>query len=275
MIYGEKDFIGMERAGRLAAETLDFITDYVTAGISTFDLDRLIAEHTKRQGATSATLGYNGYPKSSCISLNDVICHGIPSKGEHLKDGDILNIDVTTIAGGYFGDTSRMYVVGAIPERTRDLIDTTYEATMKAISICRPGQNFAVIGRTIQDICEARGFSVVRDFCGHGTGTTFHEEPNVLHYYEKSSEKRIMYEGQVFTIEPMVNSGGWKMQMSDNGWTATTLDGGLSAQFEHTIGITKTGAKVFTLSPKGFTKPPYAAPAPANAATQHRNNEGE
>ncbi|MDR2098643.1 MAG: type I methionyl aminopeptidase [Rickettsiales bacterium] len=257
MIYSETHFKGVEKAGRLAAETLDFITDYVSAGISTFELDKLVAEHTRRQGATCATLGYMGYPKSCCISLNSVICHGIPSKHEYLKDGDILNIDVTTESGGYFGDTSRMYAVGRIPPRTRELIDVTYDSMMAAISICRPGQSFAEIGRTIQGMCEARGFSVVRDFCGHGTGTSFHEEPNVLHYYDSAMEGEIMREGQIFTIEPMVNTGGWKMEIGDDDWTATTVDGGLSAQFEHTVGITKTGVKIFTLSPKGYTKPPY------------------
>ena len=258
MIYSARDFEGIRRASRAAAETLDFITDYVSAGMSTYDLDRIVAEHTKKQGGICAPLGYHGFPKSCCISINDVICHGIPDKREYLDDGDILNIDITTEIGGYFGDTSRMYAVGKISPAAEALIDTTYECTMKAAAICAPGQSLAAIGRLIQAAAESRGYSVVRDFCGHGVGKAMHQAPNILHYYDPMLERVKMREGLVFTIEPMINAGDWKMEIDRaNGWTARTVDGSLSAQFEHTIGITKTGAEIFTLSPAGFTKPPY------------------
>jgi methionyl aminopeptidase len=258
MIYSEKDFEGIRRAGRAAAETLDLITDYVRAGVSTYDLDRLVAEHTKKQGGTCAPLNYHGFPKSCCISINDVICHGIPDKRTYLAEGDILNIDITTEIGGYYGDTSRMYAVGKISDAAAALVDTTYECMMKAAAICGPGQNLAAIGRLVQSIAESRGYSVVRDFCGHGVGKAMHQAPNVLHYYDPAMERVEMRPGLVFTIEPMINSLDWKMEIDRrDGWTARTLDGGLSAQFEHTIGITKTGAEIFTLSPAGYTKPPY------------------
>lgn len=257
MIYDKDDFEGLRRAGRAAAETLDFITDYVVAGVSTYDLDKLVAEHTKKQGGICAPLNYCGYPKHCCISVNDVICHGIPNKNEYLNDGDIVNIDVTTIIDGYYGDTSRMYLIGNVSDRAKELVDTTYESMMRAISICRPGLKLSKIGKTIQNMCEPKGFSIVRDFCGHGTGKVFHDAPNVLHYYDTENERIILQEGMVFTIEPMVNTGTYELYVEDNDWTARTQDGGLSAQFEHTIGITKNGVEIFTKSPAGFTKPPY------------------
>ena len=257
MIYNEDDFKGLRIAGRAAAETLDFITDYVVAGISTFDLDKLVAEHTKKQGGICAPLNYCGYPKHCCISINDVICHGIPNKNEYLNDGDIVNIDVTTIIDGYYGDTSRTFLVGNVSDRAKELVDVTYESMMKAISICRPGQKLSSIGKVIQEMGEAHGFSIVRDFCGHGTGKIFHDAPNVLHYYEPKDDNIILKEGMVFTIEPMINTGSWEMYVEDNEWTARTIDGGLSAQFEHTLGITKNGVEIFTKSPMGYTKPPY------------------
>ncbi|MBR4316082.1 MAG: type I methionyl aminopeptidase [Alphaproteobacteria bacterium] len=257
MIYSKEDFEGLRVAGRAAAETLDFITDYVCAGISTYDLDKLVAEHTKKQGGICAPLNYCGYPKHCCISVNDVICHGIPNKNEHLNDGDIVNIDVTTIIDGYYGDTSRTYLVGNVSDRAKELVDVTYESMMKAISICRPGQKLSEIGKVIQEMGEAHGFSIVRDFCGHGTGKIFHDAPNVLHYYEPKDDKVILKEGMVFTIEPMINTGTWEMYIEENDWTARTADGGLSAQFEHTLGITKNGVEIFTKSPMGYTKPPY------------------
>ena len=257
MIYDKDDFEGLRHAGRAAAETLDFITDYVVAGVSTYDLDKLVAEHTKKQGGICAPLNYCGYPKHCCISVNDVICHGIPNKNEYLNDGDIVNIDVTTIIDGYYGDTSRMYLIGNVSDRAKELVDTTYESMMRAISICRPGLKLSEVGKTIQNMCEPKGFSIVRDFCGHGTGKVFHDAPNVLHYYDTENERIILQEGMVFTIEPMVNTGTYELYVEDNDWTARTQDGGLSAQFEHTIGITKNGVEIFTKSPAGFTKPPY------------------
>ena len=257
MIYSKEDFEGLRVAGRAAAETLDFITDYVCAGISTYDLDKLVTEHTKKQGGICAPLNYCGYPKHCCISINDIICHGIPNKNEYLNDGDIVNIDVTTIIDGYYGDTSRTFLVGNVSDRARELVDVTYDSMMKAISICRPGQKLSEIGKVIQEMGEAHGFSIVRDFCGHGTGKVFHDAPNVLHYYEKQNDLVILKEGMVFTIEPMINTGSWEMYVEDNDWTARTVDGGLSAQFEHTLGITDKGVEIFTKSPMGYTKPPY------------------
>ena len=257
MIYNKKDFEGLRKAGQAAAKTLDFITDYVCAGISTLDLDKLVAEHTKKQGGICAPLNYCGYPKHCCISINDVICHGIPNKNEYLNEGDIVNIDVTTIIDGYYGDTSRMFLIGNVSDKARELVDITYESMMKSISICRPGLPLSEIGKTIQSMCEPKGFSVVRDFCGHGTGTVFHDAPNVLHYYERINDKVILQEGMVFTIEPMINTGTYEMYIERNEWTARTQDGGLSAQFEHTIGITSNGVEIFTKSPAGLHKPPY------------------
>ena len=202
-------------------------------------------------------MNYCGYPKHCCISINDVICHGIPNKNEYLNDGDIVNIDVTTIIDGYYGDTSRTFLVGNVSDKAKELVDVTYESMMKAISICRPGQKLSSIGKVIQEMGEAHGFSIVRDFCGHGTGKIFHDAPNVLHYYEPKDDNIILKEGMVFTIEPMINTGSWEMYVEDNEWTARTIDGGLSAQFEHTLGITKNGVEIFTKSPMGYTKPPY------------------
>ncbi|MDR1009515.1 MAG: type I methionyl aminopeptidase [Rickettsiales bacterium] len=247
MIYSKQDFEGLRIAGRKAAETLDFIAPYVVEGVSTLDLDRLVAEHTKKLGGICACLGFEGYPKSCCISRNDVVCHGIPSKHEFLADGDIVNVDVTTIFNGYYGDTSRMYMIGEVAPRARELASVAYEAMMSAIGACRPGVKFGEIGRIISALARAHGFSVVEDFCGHGIGTSFHESPNVLHYENRESDLLTMSEGMVFTIEPMINTGaiGTVIDKS-NGWTARTVDGGLSAQWEHTIGITESGYEIFT-----------------------------
>jgi methionyl aminopeptidase len=246
-IYSGKDFEGLRIAGRMAAETLDFITPYVAEGVSTHDLDRLISEHTRRQGGECAPLNFNGFPKSCCISINDVICHGIPDKRSYLAEGDIVNIDVTTLYGGYYGDTSRMFAVGRASDKARLIISTAYEAMMRAIGVCRPGQKLSEIGRAIEEVVKPRGFSIVRDFCGHGTGKVFHDSPNILHYYDPRGDKAIMQEGQVFTIEPMINEGDWRCIIDKkDGWTARTADGGLSAQWEHTIGITDGGAEIFT-----------------------------
>jgi methionyl aminopeptidase len=216
----------------------------VKAGISTLELNDLIAEHTKKLGGICAPLGYKGYPKSCCISLNDVICHGIPNKITVLKEGDILNIDITTIYKGYYGDTSRMFAVGKISPLATKLISTTKQALDAAISICKPGVPYALIGEVIERVIAPTGFGIVRDFCGHGIGKTFHELPEICHF--RNGRDGVMREGEVFTIEPMINTGTWKAEFDADGWTARTQDGGLSAQFEHTIGITSNGSEIFT-----------------------------
>ncbi len=256
-LYDKNDFAKLRKVGALAADTLDYITDYVVAGVSTYDLDKLIYEFTKKNGGICAPFNYMGFPKHCCISINDVICHGIPNKHEFLNDGDIVNIDVTTILDGYYGDTSRMFNIGNVSDEAKELVDITYNAMMNSISICKPGVKLSEIGKVIQTMCEDAGFSVVRDFCGHGTGTIFHDAPQVLHYYAPENDKIILKEGMVFTIEPMINTGDWQMYVEDNDWTARTIDGGLSAQFEHTIGITKNGVEIFTKSQRGLYKPPY------------------
>lgn len=249
------DFASMHAAGRLAAETLDYITPFVQPGVETQELDRLIAEFVISHGAVNAPLGYRGYPKSCCISINHVVCHGIPSE-KTLKDGDIVNIDVTPILDGWYGDSSRMYTVGKVNVQARRLIDVTYECLMRAIDIVRPGTRLGDIGAVIQEYAEAQRFSVVRDFCGHGLGRVFHAEPNVMHYGRRGTGT-VLDEGMFFTIEPMINAGGPDTKILADDWTAVTRDRKLSAQFEHSIGVTADGCEVFTLSPKGYTLPPY------------------
>lgn len=249
------DFAPMHAAGRLAAETLDYITPFVQPGVETQELDRLIAEFVIGHGAVNAPLGYRGYPKSCCISINHVVCHGIPSE-KTLKDGDIVNIDVTPILDGWYGDSSRMYTVGKISVQARRLIGVTYECLMRAIDIVRPGIRLGDIGAVIQEYAEAQRFSVVRDFCGHGVGRVFHAEPNVMHYGRRGTGA-VLDEGMFFTIEPMINAGGPDTKILSDDWTAVTRDRKLSAQFEHAIGVTADGCEVFTLSPKGYTLPPY------------------
>jgi len=244
MIYDAKDFEGLRVAGKMAADTLNYIEQFIKSGISTLELDNLIAEHTKKQGGICATLGYRGYPKSCCISLNDVICHGIPNKSEILKDGDILNIDITTTYGGYYGDTSRMFTVGEPSEKAKRLISITRQALDAAIAVCRPGAPHSAIGEAIEQVIAPTGFSIVREFCGHGIGKIFHEPPEICHF--RNNLRSSMREGEVFTIEPMINTGGWRAKFDADGWTARTADGSLSAQFEHTIGITADGAEIFT-----------------------------
>ena len=259
-IHGPADFAAMRVAGRLAAETLDFITPYVKPGVTTAELDRLCEQFTRDRGGIPAPLGYKGYPKSVCISINHVVCHGIPSD-RRLIDGDILNIDVTPLVDGWHGDSSRMYLVGdRVPLRARKLIDVTYEAMMRGIAAVKPGATLGDVGYAIQSFVEKQRFSVVRDFCGHGTGRVFHEAPSVLHY-GRPGDGLILKPGMIFTVEPMVNAGRHEVKVLDDGWTAVTRDRSLSAQFEHTIGVTETGVEIFTLSPAGFTKPPYGAPA--------------
>jgi methionyl aminopeptidase len=255
-IHTPDDFAAMRRAGRLAAETLDFITPHVKAGVTTEELDQLCHNYIISHGATPAPLGYRGFPRSICTSVNHVVCHGIPGP-KALVDGDIVNIDVTVILDGWHGDTSRMYVVGEAKTLARRLIDVTYEAMMRGIAAVRPGARLGDIGHAIQIYAEAQRFSVVRDFCGHGLGRVFHDAPSVLHYGERDTGETLR-EGMFFTIEPMINAGTWQVKVLSDGWTAVTKDRKLSAQFEHSVGVTKDGCEIFTTSPKGWHKPPYA-----------------
>jgi methionyl aminopeptidase len=252
-IYEPADFAGMRKAGRLAAEILDMIGPMVVPGATTGALDAAIEKAVDDAGATSATIGYRGYKHASCISVNHVVCHGIPG-GKVLKDGDILNIDVTVIVDGWFGDTSRMYVAGKLPRKAERLIQVTHDALFKGIEAARPGNTFGDIGHAIQAYVEAHRMSVVRDFCGHGLGRVFHAPPNVLHYGRPGTGP-VLEEGMFFTIEPMVNLGRPETKVLADDWTAVTRDKSLSAQFEHSIGVTAEGAEIFTLSPAGLYHP--------------------
>ena len=243
--YSEK-FEKMSVAGKLAAQTLDMITEHVKPGVSTNKIDQLCYEFIRDNKAYSAPLYYRGFKKSLCTSLNHVVCHGIPSD-RALDEGDMLNIDVTAIVDDYYGDTSRMFCVGKTSIKANNLINTTYEAMMKAINILKPGVKLGDIGNVIQSYVEDKGFSVVRDFCGHGISNVFHEYPNVLHYGKKDTGIELE-SGMTFTIEPMINAGKYDVKILDDGWTAVTKDKSLSAQFEHTIGITDDGNEIFTLS---------------------------
>jgi methionyl aminopeptidase len=254
-IHKPEDFEGMRRAGRLAAATLDYITPFVIPGAVTEELDDRILQFVIDNGGTSATVGYKGYTKASCISINHVVCHGIPGP-KRLVSGDITNIDVTVIVDGWFGDTSRMYMVGDVALKARRLVDVTYDAMMRGISVVKPGATLGDIGFAIQSYAESFRYSVVRDFCGHGLGRVFHDAPSVLHYGQKG-RGAVLEEGMFFTIEPMINAGGYAVKVLSDGWTAVTRDKSLSAQFEHSIGVTKDGFEIFTLSPAGYTKPPY------------------
>ncbi len=254
-IYEPSDFAGMNRAGRLAAQILDDIAVHVVPGQTTAALDALITGWVHAAGATSATIGYKGYKHASCISLNHVVCHGIPGD-KVLKDGDILNIDVTVILDGWYGDTSRMYVAGKLGRKAERLVQVTHDALMKGIEAARPGNTFGDIGAAIQTYAEGNRMSVVRDFCGHGLGRVFHAPPNVLHYGRPGTGPRLE-EGMFFTIEPMVNLGRPETKVLGDDWTAVTRDKSLSAQFEHSIGITAQGAEIFTLSPAGRFHPTY------------------
>ena len=252
--YKEK-FEKMKIAGNLASKTLDMLTSEIKAGVSTNKIDKLGYEYIRDNGGYSAPLFYRGFTKSLCTSLNHVICHGIP--GERILDeGDILNVDVTTIVDGFYGDTSRMYSIGKISVKAQNLIDATYESLMKSIKILKPGLKLGDIGHEIQNYVEARGFSVVRDFCGHGIGDNFHEPPNILHYGKKNTGAELK-PGMTFTIEPMINSGKYEVKILDDGWTAVSKDKSLSAQFEHTVGIKDNGYEIFTESVNGYVKPPY------------------
>ena len=252
----------MRVAGRLASEVLDFIGPHVKPGITTDEIDRLChdymvnVQHTVPAPLNYAPPGYQPYPKSVCTSVNHVVCHGIPSS-KPLREGDILNIDVTLIVDGWHGDTSRMYAVGQINRRAERLIDVTYEALMRGIRAVKPGNTTGDIGRAIQDYAESERCSVVRDFCGHGLGRLFHDRPNILHYYSDDGDKPELRPGMLFTIEPMINLGKNAVKVLGDGWTAVTRDRELSAQFEHSVGVTHEGCEIFTLSPKGLHRPPY------------------
>lgn len=248
-IHEAADFAGMHAAGRLAAEILDEVGALVEPGVTTEALDAYIEQRVAVAGAKSATIGYRGYQHASCISVNHVVCHGIPGP-KVLKDGDILNIDVTVIVDGWYGDTSRMYVAGALPRKAERLIQVTHDALMLGTEAVRPGNTFGDIGHAIQSYVEAQRMSVVRDFCGHGLGRVFHAPPNVLHYGRPGTGPKLE-EGMFFTIEPMVNLGRPETKVLADDWTAVTRDKSLSAQFEHSVGVTADGADIFTLSPAG------------------------
>jgi len=256
VVHGAEDFEGMRRAGRLGAETLDFITPHVQPGVSTDALDRLCHEFILDHEAVPAPLNYRGFPKSICTSVNHVVCHGIPTDKKVLRDGDILNIDVTVILDGWHGDTSRMFYIGRPNVLARRLVETTYEAMMRGIAVVKPGATLGDVGHAIQSYAEAERFSVVRDFCGHGLGRVFHTAPSVLHY-GRPGRGAMLREGMFFTVEPMINAGRYEVKILEDGWTAVTRDRKLSAQFEHSIGVTADGHEIFTLSPKGWDKPPY------------------
>lgn len=245
-LFQDADFEGMRNAGRLAAKVLDFIASYVNVGITTGELDKLCHDFIVANGAIPAPLGYRGYPKSICTSVNHVVCHGIPGD-KKLVEGDILNIDITVILDGWYGDTSRMFAVGKINLRAAKLIDVTFEAMMRGIEVVRPGATLGDIGHAIQSYAEKQGFSVVRDFCGHGIGRIFHTAPNVLHYGKPGTGLELQ-QGMFFTIEPMINAGKYQVKILEDGWTAVTRDRSLSAQFEHTLGVTADGYEIFTLS---------------------------
>ena len=255
-LHGPDGFAGMRKAGRLAAEILDALVPHVVPGVSTDELDRIVYEHTLRGGGIPATLGYRGYTKSCCISVNHVVCHGIPNE-KTLKDGDIVNIDVTPIVDGWHGDTSRMFFVGDVPIKAKRLVDITYECLMLGIEQARPGNRMGDVANAIQRHAEGNRYSVVRDFCGHGVGRLFHDSPEVVHAGRPGTGPELR-PGMIFTIEPMINIGRADVKVLDDGWTAVTRDRSLSAQFEHSIGITEDGCEIFTKSPTGRDRPPYA-----------------
>ena len=254
-VHGPEAFEGMRRAGRLTAEALDLLVEHVRPGVTTDALDSLVVAFARDHGAVSATLLYRGYPKSICTSINHVVCHGIPND-KPLREGDILNIDVTLIVDGWHGDSSRMYFVGEVPRRAARLCDITYECLMRGVRAVAPGRTTNAIGAAIEAYAERERCSVVRDFCGHGLGRVFHDAPTILHYVEPSYDVPLI-PGMLFTIEPMINLGRPQVKVLSDGWTAVTRDRSLSAQFEHTVGVTENGVEVFTYSPKGYHKPPY------------------
>jgi methionyl aminopeptidase len=244
--YYPDEFEKLRNAGKISSQCLDFITDKIKPGIKTQEIDNLCVNFLKKHNAVSAPLFYRGFPKSICTSVNHVVCHGIPSD-KTLKEGDIINVDVTSFVDGFHGDTSRTYCVGKVSVKAKKLVEITKEALERSIKILKPGIHLGDIGYEIQSFVENNGYSVVRDFCGHGVGKNFHEEPNILHYGKKGTGPKLE-EGMVFTIEPMINSGKYETKLLNDGWTAVTKDKSLSAQFEHTVGITNNGYEIFTLS---------------------------
>ena len=248
-------FEKMRVAGNLAARTLDMLAKNIKVGISTDYIDKLGYEFIRDNGGYSAPLFYRGFKKSLCTSLNHVVCHGIPSD-RTLNEGDIINVDVTAIVDNHYGDTSRMFSIGEISIKAKNLIDTTYESMIRTIKILKPGIKLGDIGYEIQSYVEDKGFSVVRDFCGHGIGKIFHEPPNILHYGRKGEGIKLEA-GMIFTIEPMINEGAYNTKLLKDGWTAVTKDKSLSAQFEHTVGVKEDGFEIFTKSEKNYELPPY------------------
>ncbi|MBV1916686.1 MAG: type I methionyl aminopeptidase [Sphingomonadaceae bacterium] len=255
-LHGPAAFEAMRRAGRLAAEILDALVPMVQPGVATGAIDDAVRQMTLDGGAVPATLGYRGYTHSCCISINHVVCHGIPSE-KVLKDGDVVNIDVTPLLDGWHGDSSRMYLVGDVPLKARRLVDVTHECLMLGIEQAKPGNRLGDIGAAIQAYAEQNRYGVVREFCGHGLGQLFHDAPEVVHAARPGSGPELK-PGMLFTIEPMINLGKSAVKLLNDGWTAVTRDKSLSAQFEHSIGITEDGCEIFTLSPKELHKPPYA-----------------
>jgi methionyl aminopeptidase len=254
-IHGPEAFAKMRSAGQLAAAALDMLVPYAVPGVTTERLDDLVFEFAMDHKAIPAPLHYRGYPKSICTSVNHVVCHGIPSR-KPLRDGDVVNIDVTLILDGWHGDTSRMFPIGNIGRKAERLIDVTFEALQLGVAAVKPGRTTGDIGHAIQTFARSERCSVVRDFCGHGLGQVFHDRPNILHYGEPG-EGDVLQPGMLFTIEPMINLGKSDVKILPDGWTAVTRDRELSAQFEHTVGVTETGCEVFTYSPGGFHRPPY------------------
>jgi methionyl aminopeptidase len=258
-LHGPEAFAGMRKAGQLTAEALDLLVPLVKPGVTTASLDKAIFEFARDRNAYPAPLNYRGYRKSICTSINHVVCHGIPDD-KPLREGDILNIDVTLVLDGWHGDASRMYSAGEPSRRAQRLIDVTYESLLRGIAVTKPGATTGDIGYAIQTFAEGERCSVVRDFCGHGLGRLFHDEPNILHVGRRK-EGVPLKPGMFFTIEPMINLGGAAVKVLSDGWTAVTRDRSLSAQFEHTVGVTDAGCEIFTLSPGGLDKPPTSAAA--------------
>jgi methionyl aminopeptidase len=256
-LYGPDAFEGMRRAGQLTARALDMMVEHVRPGVSTAKLDDLVHDFARDHGAYPASLLYRGYPKAICTSINHVVCHGIPND-KAMREGDVVNIDITLILDGWYGDSSRMYPVGEVSRRAERLMEVTWEAMMHGIAAVKPGNTTGDIGAAIQTYAESERTSVVRDFCGHGLGRVFHDTPNILHYGQPGEGVELR-PGMLFTVEPMINLGRPHVKVLGDGWTAVTRDRSLSAQFEHTVGVTEDGVEIFTLSPAGYHKPPYVA----------------
>lgn len=255
-LHGPEGFAGMRKAGQLAAQALDVLADYVKPGVTTQKLDDVVFEFAMDNNSLPATLNYRGYTKSVCTSINHVVCHGIPNE-KPLREGDIVNLDITLIVDGWHGDTSRMYPVGQINRKAERLCQITYDCLMKSIDIVKPGATLGDIGHVIQQYAESERCTVVKDFCGHGLGQLFHDVPNILHYGEPG-QGTVLKAGMIFTIEPMINLGKPAVKILSDGWTAVTRDKSLTAQFEHSIGVTKDGCEIFTLSPTGLHQPGFS-----------------